>query len=164
MPLKWKLFRIICLLQMLSASFFTIMSLITFFQVFTLAVFIRLILFLLVLLLSVFSVNLLNNNYPDVPVAGRQKTHFNRLFLLNFIFLIFLFGIVFGDIRHLRFYADLMGAGIFKLPLRLLITPVIDFATLVFQFIILYGLYLLRNELYFNFRNKQFEFEKDQPA
>ena len=162
MPVRWKLFRIVCLLQMLSASFFTIISLISFFQSFRFAVFIRIILFLLILMLSIIAVSILNNNYPDAPVTGKQKNNFNRLFLLNFIFLIFLFGIFFGDIRQLNFFAGLTGRSIFQLPVRLFISPIINFATLVFQLIILYGLYVLRRELYFNFRSNQFEFEKDQ--
>jgi hypothetical protein len=162
MPVRWKLFRIVCLLQMLSASFFTIVSLISFFQSFRFAVFIRVVLFLLILMLSIIAVNILNSNYPDVPVTGRQKNNFNRLFLLNFIFLIFLFGILFGDIRQLNFFSGLTGRRVFQLPLRLFTEPAINFITLVFQLIILYGLYVLRRELYINFRNKQFEFEKDQ--
>ncbi|HLG39027.1 MAG TPA: hypothetical protein VI461_05125 [Chitinophagaceae bacterium] len=162
MPIRWKLFTIVCLLQMLSASFFTIISLISFFQSFRFAIFIRIILFLLILMLSIMAVSIVNNNYPDVPVTGRQKNNFNRLFMLNFIFLIFLFGIIFSGIRQLNFFAGLTGRHAWELPFRLLITPLINFATLIFQLIILYGLYALRRELYINFRTKQFEFEKDQ--
>lgn len=162
MPLSWKLFRVVCILQMLSASSLGILALIRFFDDGSFSAFIRILLFLLIFLLTILAVNILNNNYPDVPVAGKQKTSFNRLFLLNFLFLVFLFSIVFAEYRQLNTLAGLTHKPVLKLPFEMFIAVIISFITLAFQFIILYGLYQLRRELYFNFMKKEFEFEKDQ--
>jgi len=162
MPVKWKLFWVICLLQMLAAAFFTIMAVIHFFGEGGFSAFIRILLFLLIFLLAVLGVNILTNNYPDVPVTGRQKTNFNRLFLLNFLFLSFLFGVIFSEYRQLSEITTLTGRAALQLPVEFFIYLIIYLIMLVFQLILLYGLYILRRELYVNFMSKEFEFEKDQ--
>jgi hypothetical protein len=162
MPLRWKLFRIVCILQMLLSSLFTIMALIELFENSHFSDFISILLFLLIFLQTILAIHILNSNYPDVPVAGKQKTNFNRLFLLNFLFLVFLFGIIFAEYRNLNTIATFIGKPVFDLPFRLFIYLIGGVITLIFQFIILYGLYELRRELYFNFRKKEFDFEKDQ--
>lgn len=164
MPLRWKLFRIVCILQMLGSSVFAIMALIYFFESNSFSAFIGIVLFLLIFLQTILAVNIINNNYPDTPVTGKQKTNFNRLFLLNFLFLVFLFGIIFAEYRGLNTTAELIGKSIFDLPFQLFAYLIGSVITLVFQLIILYGLYSLRRELYFNFMKKQFDFEKDQPV
>jgi hypothetical protein len=162
MPVRWKLFRIVCILQMLAASVFAIMALIRFFEAGNFSAFIRIVLYLLIFLQTILAVNIINNNYPDTPVTGKQKTNFNRLFLLNFLFLVFLFGIVFSEYRQLNALAQLTGKSILELPFEWFIYLIIHLIVLIFQFIILYGLYQLRRELYFNFMKKEFDFEKNQ--
>jgi hypothetical protein len=162
MPIRWKLFRIVCILQMLSASVFTIMALIRLFETGYFSSFIRVVLFLLIFLQTILAVNILNNNYPDTPVTGKKKTNFNRLFLLNFLFLVFLFGFIFAEYRQLVSLAGFTGNPVFNLPLEWLMGIIANCITLIFQFIILYGLYLLRRELYINFMKKEFDFEKNQ--
>ncbi len=163
MPIRWKLFRMVCILQMLIASVLAIMSLIWLIKTASFTSFIRILLFLLIFLQTILAVNILNTNYPDTPVTGRQKVSFNRLFLLNFLFLVFLFGIIFAEYRELNALAELIGKPIFQLPFQLLIVLLANFIVLIFQLIILYGLYQLRRELYTNFMRKEFDFEKDQP-
>ena len=163
MSIRWQLIRIVCLLQMLASSFFTITALIRFIESISFTAFVRMVLFLFIFLLTILAVNILNKNYPDIPVAGKQKTSFNRLFLFNFLFLVFLFGIIIAEYRQLNALGELINKTIFNLPFKLLISPIINMVMLIFQFIILYGLYLLRRELYINFMKKEFEFEKHQP-
>ena len=163
MSIRWQLFRIVCLLQMLASSFFTITALISFIESISFAAFVRVVLFLFIFLLTILAVNILNKNYPDVPVAGKQKTSFNRLFLFNFLFLVFLFGIIIAEYRQLNALSALIGKPLFNLPFEFLISPIVNVVMLIFQLIILYGLYLLRRELYINFIKKEFEFEKHQP-
>jgi hypothetical protein len=162
MPLRWKLFRVVCILQMLLASVFAILALIRLFESSTFFAFISVLLFLLIFLQTILAIHIINNNYPDVPVTGKQKTNFNRLFLLNFLFLVFLFGIIFAEYRELKLFAAFAGIQIFDLPFRLFISLIANIVILIFQFIILYGLYELRRELYTNFMKKEFDFEKDQ--
>jgi hypothetical protein len=162
MSLKWKLFRIVCILQMLIASAFTIMGVIHFFKYPGFSSFIAVILYLVIFLQTVLAVNIINNNYPNVPVTGTQKTNFNRLYLLNFLFLVFLFGMIFAEYRELNQVSVVINKPLFELPVEMFYSIISDIVVLVFQFIILYGLYELRRELYFNFMKKQFDFEKDQ--
>ncbi len=109
--------------------------------------------------LAIFGINLVNTNYPDKPVAGRQKSVFNWLFLLNFLLLAFLFALFFSSYNQLKIISTLLGRSFFSLPVRMLLTFLIPFTILAFQFIILYGLYTLRRKLYENFNARQFEFE-----
>ena len=162
MPLRWKLFRIVCILQMLSASVFAIIGLINLFKTGSFSAIITILLFSLIFLQTILAINILNNNYPDSPVTGKQKTNFNRLYLLNFLFLVFLFGFIFSEYRQLHSLSVLIGKSIFELPFEFFIYLITHLIILIFQFIILYGLYQLRRELYFNFMKKQFDFEKDQ--
>jgi cytosine/uracil/thiamine/allantoin permease len=120
--------------------------------------------YLACLLLCILAVNLLNNNYPDSPVTGTQKKNFNRLFLLNFVFLVFLFATFFNDTRALRSMMAILHRDISGLPVTALLVAAGDTLMLLFQLIILYGLYVLRRELYFNFYKRKFEFEKNQPG
>jgi len=159
MSLKWKLLGLICILQLLATAYFSIKSLITLFQVNSLFFLFQSVVFVLMSWLSTLTINILNNNYPDKPISGGQKRTFNWLFLLNFLLLSFLFGMVFADYGRLRSIAALIKRSIFSLPFSLLIPLLVNLTLLIFQFIILYSLYSLRRVIYRNFMSKQFEFE-----
>lgn len=119
----------------------------------------KLLLFLLTIMLSIMAVNTLNNNYPDTPVTGIQKKNFNRLFLLNFLFLAVLFGLIIGEYRQVSEISQLFNKDILQLRFSYYVMLLGYVAVLIFQFVILYGLYDLRRVLYINFRKKKFEFE-----
>ncbi|SRR5258705_3075238 len=161
MPVKWKLFRVICIIQMLSASVLMMLSLTNLFVDGGFTAILGIVLFLCIFLLTILALNILNNNYPNVPIMGKQKTNFNRLFLINFLFLVFLFAMIFAEYRELTEVSVFINKPILKLPFELFIMLISDGIILVFQFIILYGLYQLRRELYFNFMKKEFDFERD---
>lgn len=160
MPVKWKLFRTICLLQIIGTSLQTLTYLYYLFQHFSFGNFIGVLLFSLALSLAVLGLNLLKDNYPSQPVAGKQKSSFNWLFLLNFLFLAFFFGILFSELKMLLKLADLFKVGFNELPFSFLLQFFSYAVLLVFQLYILYFLFELRRELYFNFRKQEFEFEK----
>lgn len=160
MKISWQLYRLICLLQMLATTFFTFTSLISLFNTGRMYYFLATIFFVLMAALAIFGLNLVNTNYPDKPVAGKQKNVFNWLFLANFFLLIFLFGLFFAEYRSLGLLRSITGGSLFSLPFRFLVPLLTKTAILIFQLIILYGLFNLRRELYRNFFvNKQFEFE-----
>lgn len=161
MTLSWILFRIVCFFQTAIAAFVVLSSVFGFVQYPSFTEVARALLFMLVLMLAIFGINLLNNNYPDKPIEGGQKTAFNRLFLLNFVFLAFQFGFVFAEYRSANRYAQLLDTAIYKIPFYLLISLITYIVTLIFQLIILYGLYELRRLLYDNFKKKKFDFEKE---
>ncbi|MBK5272569.1 MAG: hypothetical protein JJE22_16320 [Bacteroidia bacterium] len=159
MPLKWKLLGLICIVQMLISAYFSINSFITLFQVNSLFFLFQSFVFVLITWLSILTINILSNNYPDKPVSGGQKRTFNWLFLLNFLLLSFLFGLVFADYGRLKSIASLIKRSLFSLPFSLLAPLLVNLAILIFQFVILYSLYSLRRLIYRNFISKQFEFE-----
>jgi len=163
MSAKWKFFGLICVLQLLATAFFSITSFINLLQLGLFYFLLQTIAFVLMTWLTILALNILNNNYPDVPVGGRQKTIFNWLFLLNFLLLAFLFGLVIAEYKNLKVLTNLLDRSIFSLHFKWLLPFFIYSIILVFQFIILYGLYAIRIELYRNFMSKQFEFEERLP-
>lgn len=160
MPFKWKLFRTICLLQIIGASLQTLTYLYYLFQHFSFGNFIGVLLFSLAISLAVLGFNLLKDNYPSQPVAGKQKSSFNWLFLLNFLFLAFFFGILFSEIKMMLKLAELFRISFSELPFPSLLQFFSYTFLLLFQLYILYFLFELRRELYFNFRKQEFEFER----
>jgi hypothetical protein len=157
---NWKAFRVVCMLQMLIAAFYMISYTVKLFVFGSGFYFLEIIFFVLIGALAVLGMSLLNTNYPDRPVMGKQKSAFNWLFLANFLLIAYLFGLVFAEYRGLRFFAILSGRSVFGLPPRSLFPLFLRFIILIFQFIILFGMYSLRLELHRNFFEKnQFEFE-----
>ncbi|MEO5562454.1 MAG: hypothetical protein ABIR18_03445 [Chitinophagaceae bacterium] len=159
MSIGWKLYRFACILQMTMAAFIMLMTLLDFFRQASFGAVFKLVLFLLITLLAIFAVNILNNNYPDTPITGSQKKTFNRLFLLNFIFLAVLFGLLIAEFRVLQSAARLLNISFFEFSFRFLMMFFAYVLMLIFQFVILYGLYDLRRLLYVNFMKRKFEFE-----
>jgi hypothetical protein len=160
MPLRWKLFRAVCIVQMIAAALNALDTLFNFFRYASWSGLIGLILFTSILLLTILAVNLLNNNYPDDPVEGKQKKSFNRLFLINFLFLAFLFGFIIAEFRSLTHLTSITGRNLSNFPFSIFLMLIIYSCMLIFQLIILYGLYKLRLELYSNFMKRKFEFER----
>ena len=160
MPGRWKLFKAICIIQMIAAAFTGLDVLFSFFRHASWSNVIGLVVSLPILLLTILAINLLNHNYPDEPVEGRQKKSFNRLFLINFLFLTFLFGFVIAEFRSLSQLASLSSKQFFDLPFSIFLMLVTYTIMLLFQLVILYGLYKLRLELNANFMKRKFEFEK----
>jgi hypothetical protein len=164
MPTSWKLYRVLCFFQTAAAAFVILTSIFSFFQSPSFSDVARALLFILVLMLSIFAINTVNNNYPDKPIDGNQKTVYNRLFMLNFVFLAFLFGFVFAEYRVVNRFAKLIDQPVLSLPFELIISLITYVLTLIFQLVILYGLYQLRVVLYENFRKRKFDFEETTPA
>lgn len=160
MPLRWKIFRALCIVQLLIASLNMLQSLFYLFLYFSFRSIAGLMLFTAIMFLCILGMNLVNNNYPDEPVQGSQKKNFNRLFLLNFLFLAFLFGFIIAEFNSLKQFAGNAALTFFQLPFTAYIMLINFLLILIFQLSILYGLFRLRLELYSNFMNKKFEFEK----
>src|SRR5688572_30745398 len=160
MSTSWKLFKFVCFLQMLATVYFTITSLFSLLQSGDIYYLFETIAFGLMSALSMLALNILSSNYPDKVIEGRQKRIFNWLFLLNFLLIAFLFGLFFAEYGQLKSFSRLFGRFIFILPFRLLLPLIAVVTLLIFQFVILYGLYELRRLLFKNFFvNKKFEFE-----
>jgi len=159
MPIRWKIFRLICIVQILVASVNLLEALANLFLHLSFVSIVGLVLFVAIMLLCILGINLVNHNYPEEPVQDRQKKAFNRLFLLNFLFLAFLFGFVFREYREIRDFTIMTGKDFPDLPFSLFIMLIVYVWMLIFQLVILYGLYRLRLELFANFMKRKFEFE-----
>jgi len=160
MPLIWKLFRPLCLFQIIAAAIPCASALFSaFISGFSLYYIFESFAFFMVMMLANLGINLVYNNYPDQPVVDRQKKRFNWLFLINLLLLVFLFAHVFAEYSHLKALMELTGS-FSKLPALVWLSFGLYVLILIFELIILYGLYELRLLLYYNFSKKEFEFEK----
>src|SRR5688572_31965674 len=154
------LFRVVCFLQMLITVYLSFVSIINLMETGRLYFILESVFFILMASLAVLGLSIISNNYPDKPVAGQQKSVFNWLFLLNFLLIAFLFGLFFMEVDQLQLAAGVLNKPFISLPARYLVGFGVTATILVFHFYILYGLYVLRRKLYYNFyAGKKFEFE-----
>jgi hypothetical protein len=147
MNLRWKLFRFVCILQMILVAcqvFMYIAALFTgrnlFYNLLVIAIFCIMVIFIY------HGLSILNYNYPDTPLTVRQKRTFNWLFLINFLLIAFLFARVINDwwIIPFLFGAEVeFGSGLFFLTPFLL--SIFIFA---FHLILLTGFYMLRRTIH----------------
>jgi len=109
--------------------------------------------------LAILAFTIYNNNYPDKPIEGRQKKYFNRIFLINFLLIAFLFGFVFRDYGD----ASLQSRSFNSVsdPLIFFIPFIVSCGILTFHFSILYGLFWLRRHINNNVSRKLFDFEEE---
>ena len=153
--------RIVCIVQLIAATFQSLMSLIGLIQDGALVFLFQSAAFALIAALPVQVFQIFNNNYPDKPIEGRQKRNFNRLFLINFLLLALLFGFVFYDFQMLYMSGERDFIGGFSS--KSLFDLILSCIMLVFQLVILYGLFWLRSTISANVNRKQFDFEmKDE--
>ena len=150
--------RIICIIQIILAvfqCFFSLLGLLSGEFIFLL----QAIAFGLIALLPIFTFILIGTNFPDKIIAGRQRKNFNRIFLINFLLIAFLFGFFFKDLRNVQTLAKAYQMPFYKLDIFFLGGLIISCIMLVFHFCILYGLYWLRSYINYNASRKQFDFE-----
>ena len=155
------LLRIVCIIQLVLAvfqCFFSLIGILSGQFVFLL----QAIAFGLIALLPIFTFILIGNNFPDKIIAGKQRKNFNRIFLINFLLIAFLFGFFFQDLRSAQAIAKVAGTPVYKLDILFLGGLLISFTMLLFHFFILYGLYWLRRHINYNASRKQFDFEMQQ--
>ena len=110
--------------------------------------------------LPILTFTVYNNNYPDKLIEGRQKKNFNRIFLINFLLIAFLFGFVFRDYRDGILQSRTLGVGS-GFDLVFFIPFIISCCTLIFHFSILFGLYWLRRQINNTISSRQFDFEDE---
>ena len=159
MPSRWKLFRILCILQLIAAGLAMLETVFSFFIFANWTAVVKLCVYVAILLLASLGLTLVNQNYPDEPVSGRQKKSFNRLFIINFLFLSFVFGFVIREARDLAELAELIGKERLSFPFHLYLPLLFYVFLLIFQMLLLFGLYKLRLELALNFSKRKFDFE-----
>lgn len=148
LPISWKIFRIVCILQLLMVATKIMLAISRLFAgqrvfVHSLEIFVYILMFIFLYQ----GLSLLNYNYPDIPLTDKQKRQFNLLFLVNFLVIAFLFAMVVSEYRIMMplfiFVTDSFRTSI-------AITGYFLFTTLVFLFhlIFLWGMYSLRRGIY----------------
>ena len=152
--------RILCILQTLIAIVLCFISLFGLVTGDGLMSLLQAIAFGFIAALPIMTFMIYNNNYPDKLIEGKQKRNFNRIFLINFLLIAFLFGFVFRDYRDAVNQSKLLDLEsgpwlIFFIPF------IISCCVLLFHFGILYGLYWLRQHINNNVSRKQFDFEDE---
>ena len=161
MPLNWQLFRIVCLLQAAGAIYYFFRAMIGMFDKGDTLYIFSFFCFAVIGAFAVFAFNLINSNYPDKPVAGKQKSWFNWLFLLDFLLLAFLFSLFFSTLRDYNYLRSLVPD--FMIPSSWKWVLGSTALMIIFQLILLFGLYNLRRLLFINaYKIKQFEFEEKE--
>ena len=152
--------RIVCITQILIAIFLCFSSLFGLLMGSGIMSLLQAIAFGFIAALPVLTITIYNKNYPDKSIEGRQKKYFNRIFLINFLLIAFLFGFVFRDYRDAIVQSRSLGLGsgvylVFFIPF------ILSCCILIFHFSILYGLYWLRRQINNNGSRKQFDFEEE---
>lgn len=103
----WKVFRVLCIVQLILVAFLGVKS---FGQLFTrentLLYLVNTAAYTMVFLFVYQGLSILNYNYPDQPLTAKQKRMFNLLYLVNFILIAFLFARVVNDWWMVRFVFD----------------------------------------------------------
>ena len=151
--------RIICIIQILIAIFLCFSSLFDLLMGEGFSSLLQAIAFGFIAALPVLTFTIYNKNYPDKIIEGRQKKYFNRIFLINFLLIAFLFGYIFRDYREAVFQSTSLGLD--SVPFIFFIPFIISCVILIFHFSILYGLYWLRRHINNNTSRKQFDFEEE---
>jgi len=155
--------RIICVIQILIAIFECLFSFAGLVLEGEFILLLQSIASAFIAIFSIITFSISNNYFPDKIIEGRQKKNFNRIFLINFLLISFLFGLVFRDYKDYRNAVKL--SHVFTLtenyiPLvPYLISLIISCAMLIFHFSILYSHYWMRRYINNNANRKQFDFE-----
>src|SRR5690349_12151834 len=103
----WKVFRFLCIIQLMLVAFLGIRSFgLLFSRESTLLYLVNTAAYTLVFLFVYQGLSILNYNYPDQPLSAKQKRMFNVLYLINFILIAFLFARVVNDWWMVRYVFD----------------------------------------------------------
>lgn len=147
----WKLFRVVCIIQMIVVSLEMILSVGGLFnqKFFFYSLFSALIYFVIFIFLYQ-GLSLINYNYPDTPLSPRQKKSFNWLYLINFLLIAFLFGQIVNEWRTTIPIWKILGEAGLSDYLFYGYSFLIAILLFIFHIIFLGGMYNLRRLIYQN--------------
>ena len=155
--------RIVCIVQILIAVFRCLSSFTGLVLEGEFIFLLQSLAFAFISILPIITFNISNNFFPDKLIEGRRKKNFNRVFLINFLLIAFLFGFVFQDFKDYRNSVKISHifseGGKYRLTIAYLISFIISCVMLIFHFSILYGHYWMRRYINNNTNRKQFDFE-----
>jgi len=163
LPLSWQLFRILCILQLLMVATKVMLALSRIFNDQRIFVhFIEILVYAIMFLFLYQALSLLNYNYPDIPLSEKQKRQFNLLYILNFLLIAFLFGLVVSEYRLIAPMFGFIGIS-FKEAITFSAYFLFTDLVFVFHLIFLAGMFRLRRRIYQNTMNtwvRQFDDQK----
>jgi hypothetical protein len=151
MTIRWKLFRIICIFQLLLVGYGLFNSVFSLFSWHSPVYFLyKTVCYGLILAFMSQTLSILNYNYPDLPLSLRQKRAFNMLYLLNMLMIAFLFAQLISEWRLLKLVWPWLKEGNTKPAYRFIAFFSLSITLLNFllHFIFLGGAYRLRRVLY----------------
>ncbi len=150
LPRRWRIFKALCILQMVMVMFLLVISVSGIFyggnegwRIFESGC------YALVMVFLYKGFSILNDNYPDIPLAVKQKRTFNILFLLNFLLISFLFAKL---VVQARYIANLPEDAQFDARGHMLVLLPLIIAALIFALhvVFLAGMYQLRRIIHEN--------------
>jgi hypothetical protein len=148
LSVSWKLFRIICILQLILIVCQGAMYIGSLFYAGTAAYsFLVIALFTIIWIFVYQGLSILNYNYPATPLTVKQKRYFNWLFLLNFLLIAFLF----ARLVNVWWVVPVlfMNETVHAVNLFWFITPfLLSFLTFIFHMILLAGFFMLRRTIH----------------
>jgi hypothetical protein len=150
LPLRWKVFRLMCIFQLIMVLYSLVMSSIRLFTgTNTWSDLIGIISYALIFLFLCLGLSILNDNFPDTPLTLTQKRRFNILFLVNFILIAFLFAKTVQVWRIMPFIniGTIIKSSLFFNLLFFIFQTIVVF---IFHLLFLYGMYRLRQLIYQN--------------
>lgn len=157
--------RIVCIVQILIAVFRSLSSFTGLVLEGEFIFLLQSIAFAFIAILPIITFNISNNFFPNKLIEGRKKKNFNRVFLINFLLISFLFGFVFQDFKDYRNSVKIAHifsvAGNYRPLISYLISFIISCIMLIFHFSILYGHYWMRRYINNTVNSKQFDFEDE---
>lgn len=152
MPLRWKIFKALAILQLLFVTFKLFTALVGLFMgegillslldVFTYA---------LMLAFVTLGFTVVNYNFPETPLSTRRKRWFNYLFLLNFLLIAVLFAKSISDwgLFFIFFEGEFVASGgVSKFYYYFLVLH--NNLIFLLHLYLLYCMYRLRKEIYSN--------------
>ncbi len=150
LTIGWKLFRLLCILQLIAVGLQLILSAGGLFnRQHILFLSVSVIIYLIIFSFVYQGLLLINYNYPETPLGPKQKKVFNWLYLLNFLAIAFLFGQLISQWKLTVPFLKMIHGGWLD---WLLFSFSLLQAGAIFAFHILFliGMYLLRRVIYQN--------------
>ncbi len=150
LPRRWKIFKVICILQAIFAGFAAGLNFLYFIQYFSFITAFNTICFTSIALFASLGMSMVSNNYPDTLLGTAQKRYFNFQYIFNFLLVSFIIAHIYSQRWILSFLWFDFSPSFFQA--LWLYSPVIIYVLMLFfQLRILYGMFRLRRELYANY-------------
>ncbi len=163
LSLSWKLFRIIGILQMVLVAFQWMLAISGLFYAGYVAFHaVGVVIYSITFMFVYSGLSLLNDNYPDTPLSDRQRRWFNWLYLVNVLFIAYLFArlIEFGRVVWPYLGKKFLS---FSDYLSLLTYPLLHLFIFSFHIVFLAGMFQLRRVIYRNTMHNWYQqFEEEQ--